>query len=315
VRAGDGKERAAGDLLPEIEAGLVPVLGRVGEIVLDDGPDDALGRALVAVGDQPLGVLDESDGAQGRAVPLRATPFASEGSEVDIELGLTETRAVGEGSRGVRDLLQLGLRRDVVLDDGLQGGVVVVAKGLDDAGEDQGGIAGPGEEVWVWRLAETLFHLKPVSWVHSMPPRTRRVRPGRAGNHNAGGGTGSGFAVRADVGEQLVPCDGLLGVDEGINGSAFLETRRAVRPPEGRLDGRAQDEELGEGMHGGQDEVGGGDRWEGEQLSLELLNHKSEHDGRGDVVLIYMLVLLCSRCYPLMDSSLSLSSWTLLRTP
>jgi hypothetical protein len=148
VRAGDGEERSTRDLLPQVKAGLVPVLGGVGEIVLDYRPDNRLRGGGVAVLNQPLGVADEGNSSQGRAVSLGSAPIAGVLCEVDIELGLPESSSVGQTSRGIRNTLDLGLCHDEVLDLALEGSVVVVGEGLYDASEDQSTVTGPGKVVW-----------------------------------------------------------------------------------------------------------------------------------------------------------------------
>jgi hypothetical protein len=47
----------------------------------------------------------------------RLTPAASESTHVDVELGLSQAGAIGEGSRGVRNDLELGLGNNVLLDE------------------------------------------------------------------------------------------------------------------------------------------------------------------------------------------------------
>ena len=41
VLYGDGEEARAVDFFPEVEAGLVPILHHIGEVIADDGPEDA----------------------------------------------------------------------------------------------------------------------------------------------------------------------------------------------------------------------------------------------------------------------------------
>lgn len=121
----------------------LPVLSGVGEIVLDDGPDEVPGGGVVPVVDQPLGVGDESNGSQGRAVSLRAAPLSSELLEIDHELGLSKTSAALEGAGGVVHTLELGLGDDKVLDVGLEVLVVAVDESIGDELEDKGSISGP----------------------------------------------------------------------------------------------------------------------------------------------------------------------------
>lgn len=120
-----------------------PVLSGVGEIVLDNGPDEVPGGGIVSVVDQPLGVGDESNGSQGRTISLRAAPFSSELLEINHELGLAETSTALEGAGGVVYTLELGLGDDKVLDVGLEVLVVAVDESIGDELEDKGGISRP----------------------------------------------------------------------------------------------------------------------------------------------------------------------------
>lgn len=147
VLGGDGEERRTSHFFPQIDAGRVPVLGDVGEIVLHDGPDVVLDGGLLALGDQVVAVGNERSCAQGRAITLGTTPGASKRGPVHIVLGLSESRSVGENARWVRDSLQPGLGGDVLLDEGLQE-LVAGNKALNQDLEGQGSIAGPGEEVY-----------------------------------------------------------------------------------------------------------------------------------------------------------------------
>lgn len=147
VLGGDGEERRTSHFFPQIAAGRVPVLGDVREVVLHDGPDVVLDGGLLALGDQVVAVGDERSCAQGRAITLGTTPGTSERGPVHIVLGLSESRSVGKNTRGVGDSLQLGLGSDVLLDEGLQG-LVAGNKALDQDLEGQGGVAGPGEEIY-----------------------------------------------------------------------------------------------------------------------------------------------------------------------
>jgi len=45
-----GEEGRAVDLLPEIEPGLIPVLGHIRQVVLNDRPDDVVDGGSVAIG-------------------------------------------------------------------------------------------------------------------------------------------------------------------------------------------------------------------------------------------------------------------------
>ena len=55
----DGKETRALHFFPEVEAGGVPVLAYIGEIIGNDGPDDFFGFLGLAVLHQPVAVGDE----------------------------------------------------------------------------------------------------------------------------------------------------------------------------------------------------------------------------------------------------------------
>ena len=149
VGGSDGEERRAVNLFPEIEAGLVPVLGSVSKVVLHDGPDDVLGGIGITVADEPPAVADEGSGTEGRTISLRATPFTGELLEVDHELGLTETGTVGEGTRRVADALKLGLGSSIGLNGVLKSGVVIVGESVDDKLLDKGGVASPGVPVYI----------------------------------------------------------------------------------------------------------------------------------------------------------------------
>lgn len=143
VGGDNGKERAALNLLPQIKAGLVPVLGAVGEIILDDRPDDSLCRRRVSVVKKPFGVSHEGNGTQRRAISLRTTPGTGELGQVDHVFGLTEATAVRETAGRVGHGLELGLGDDIVLDLGLESRVVLFHKSINNAFEDQGAIARP----------------------------------------------------------------------------------------------------------------------------------------------------------------------------
>ena len=94
----DSEERAAANFLPQIETSIVPngvsprlshkttqtrsrdegrdegrspVLGYVGQVILDDRPDNGGRSRRVSVADQPLGVPNQGDGSKGRTIPLR----------------------------------------------------------------------------------------------------------------------------------------------------------------------------------------------------------------------------------------------------
>jgi len=55
----DGKEATAADFLPEVKAGLVPVLFNVGQVVADDRPEYGAHGRTVAVFNQPAGIGNE----------------------------------------------------------------------------------------------------------------------------------------------------------------------------------------------------------------------------------------------------------------
>ena len=131
------------NLLPEIKAGLVPVLGAVGEIILDDRPDDSLCGRGVSIIKKPFGVSHEGDRTQRRAISLRTTPRTGELRQVDHVFGLAEAETVGETAGRVGHGLELGLGDDIVLDLGLESRVVLFHKGIDNALEDEGAITRP----------------------------------------------------------------------------------------------------------------------------------------------------------------------------
>lgn len=143
VGSDNGKERAALNFLPQIKAGLVPVLSAVGEIILDDRPDDSLCGRRVSVVKQPFGVSHEGNGTQRRAIPLRTTPSTGELGQVDHVFGLAEATAVGETAGRVGHGLQLRLGDDIVLDLGLESRVVLFHESINNAFEDEGAIARP----------------------------------------------------------------------------------------------------------------------------------------------------------------------------
>ena len=84
---------------------------------------------------------------------MRSAPFSPELGKIDHELGLSQTSAVRERARGVRDALKLGLRGDVVLDVDLQVWVVLLNKGVDHELEDEGSISCPSKPVIRQRYA------------------------------------------------------------------------------------------------------------------------------------------------------------------
>lgn len=250
VGAGDGKEGGAGNLLPEVETGLVPVLGRVLEIVLDGGPDLGVGNSLVAVLNEPLGVADQGNGTEGRTIALGAAPLAGELLEINHELGLTKTLAVVETTGRVADTLKLGLGGDKVLELGVETLGVVAAEGIGKALVDEGGISGPGVEV-CWCLSASASDIRePVNF-------TVRVGAGRAGNNDTGGNTlvANSTAIGADVAEELLPGDGGLSVDPVVDVAleeVGLTSLDRFGQTHHRLNGAgAQQGELGQGVHGG----------------------------------------------------------------
>lgn len=139
------------DFFPEIKRGLVPVVGDIIEVELDDGPErvDSVGR--VAVCDEPVGVGDDGGGAESGAVALRTTPWASEGGFVDVEFWFAE--ATGRDvTAWVGDLLYDGLRLYEHVDEGAQtrGGVLTEGVLVDEDLEDERRVANPCVEiVWV----------------------------------------------------------------------------------------------------------------------------------------------------------------------
>ena len=78
--------------------------------------------------------------------PLGTSPRASEGGLVDVELGLAQA-AAADGARGVRGLLEDGLRRDELVDERAEGGVGARRVLVDDGLEHERGVTGPGVRV------------------------------------------------------------------------------------------------------------------------------------------------------------------------
>lgn len=143
---GQGEEGGAVDLLPEIEAGLVPVADGVAKILLDDGPDNVESLGLVAVGNQPVCVDGERGGAERWSITLGAAPSTCEGGAVYIKLGLSKTTRVW-ASGGVRDSLKVGLSRNVVIDL-LTQGCVARDEAFNECLICEGSIACPGVPVF-----------------------------------------------------------------------------------------------------------------------------------------------------------------------
>ena len=85
---------------------------------------------------------------------MRATPSICERSEVDVELGLTQTTSANS-TTGVGDLLESGLSGDEVVDLGTEGVVLATNERVDNGFEDEGGVSSPSEEVVGVGLART----------------------------------------------------------------------------------------------------------------------------------------------------------------
>lgn len=157
VGAKNGEEGAALNFLPQVKPSRVPVLSRVGKVVLDNGPDNILSRGGVAIVEQPPGITDEGNSSKGRTVSLRPSPVTGELRQVDHELGLSKSSATREITRGVRDALDLGLGHNVVLNLSLKCRVVAVSKRLNDAPEDQGTVSSPGVPVCFVSILDLRF--------------------------------------------------------------------------------------------------------------------------------------------------------------
>lgn len=124
---GGREEGRAVDLLPEVEARAIPVLPDVIEIVRDDWPDGRIDPVAIvpAFGQEPLRVSDQCCRSQRRSVPLRSTPGSCEGGEINLELRLAQTGAVGQVSRWAGYCLEGCLGGYVFFDDGLERSVAV----------------------------------------------------------------------------------------------------------------------------------------------------------------------------------------------
>ena len=139
-----GKEGSPVDFLPQVESSLVPVLPHIREIIAQNKPDILDRLVALTLFNEMVSVRNEGRSAHGRTLTLRTIPGTSVRGQVDVELWLTESRAVGERAGGVGDGLKFGLGGDVLLDERLEGGV----SGCEFV--DQGlRVAGPGVNVWL----------------------------------------------------------------------------------------------------------------------------------------------------------------------
>ena len=85
---------------------------------------------------------------------MRATPSTSVSSEVNVELGFTQsTRA--HTSTGVRNLLLSSIRSDKVINLSTKRIVLSTGEDVNDGLENKGRVTGPGEEVRRVVLART----------------------------------------------------------------------------------------------------------------------------------------------------------------
>lgn len=136
---GGGEEGGRVELFPEIKGGLVPVVGDIIEVELDDGPERVGGVGGVAVSEEPVGIGDDGGGAESRAVTLRTTPRTSEGGLVDVKLGLAEATG-GDGAARIGDLLYVCLCLDEHVDEGR---VLTEWVLVDEGHEDERRVADP----------------------------------------------------------------------------------------------------------------------------------------------------------------------------
>lgn len=142
----DGEEGRTRDLFPQVEAGLIPVLPDIVEIVDNDRPDHVDGRLVVMMVEQPGDVGHQGDGSQRRSIALGSTPGAGEGGTVDEEFGLGQARSGAQAAGGIGDGLQARLGRDVVLNMALQANIAV-DEFVNDGFQGQGGVPRPGVEI------------------------------------------------------------------------------------------------------------------------------------------------------------------------
>ncbi len=77
---------------------------------------------------------------------MGTTPGVGKRGLVDVELGLAET-AGADGSAGVRDLLEDGLRAREAVDQPAKCRVLSGSELVDECLEDKGRVAGPGVQV------------------------------------------------------------------------------------------------------------------------------------------------------------------------
>jgi len=71
------------------------------------------------------------------------TPAASERSQIHVKFWLPQTGSVRQRARGVRNSLEISLSGDVVLNLGLQRGVVAVDESVDDFLQREGRVTSP----------------------------------------------------------------------------------------------------------------------------------------------------------------------------
>lgn len=140
VLYGGGEEGRRVYFFPEIKGGLVPVVGDIVEIELDDGPESVCGVGDVTVCDERVGVGDDGGRAEGRTVALRTTPRVRKGCFVCVKLGFAETTC-RDGAARVGELLYGCLCVYKCVDEGVRGVLV------DEKLESEGRIAGPSVEI------------------------------------------------------------------------------------------------------------------------------------------------------------------------
>lgn len=159
---GGSEEGASIYFFPEVEAGLVPVLGDIGKIVFDNRPDDVGCSVLVTIGNQPVGITDHGDGSKRWTIALGTAPTIGEGAQINVVLRLPETLTIRQRARRVGYGLQLGLRGDVVLDFCLEASIVGVDKPFHNGRENESGVSGPGIEV-----CKSKINIRSLEFLHA----------------------------------------------------------------------------------------------------------------------------------------------------
>jgi hypothetical protein len=132
------------------------------EVQLNDGPQGVCDPCGVTVFDQPVGIKDESCGAQCWTVPLgstcgyrksqtgvkrvrgmqKRTPITGESGLVDVELGFAQA-AGGLAAAEIGDLLDALLRKEKLVDLAAEGNVFSASDFLSDRFESERSIADP----------------------------------------------------------------------------------------------------------------------------------------------------------------------------